>query len=225
MSNVGFSSKEELFPGLWLYRDVVKPEINAVERIEKTIKDSQGLYNWKEATVGYREKVPEYRDCYDFKLNKMDYPGKDQYMLEFDDIWQDLYDAQKVALDDYCRYYNIEMKYWEAMNFIKYGPGQHFAEHSDHGWSYIATVSMVGYFNDDYEGGGLSFGKLGIEVQPKAGDLFIFPSTFLFSHRALPVLSGEKYSLVTMTDWNDSAHSPEFYRKHASPISMKDDEH
>jgi hypothetical protein len=225
MSNVGFSSKEELFPGLWLYRDVLKPEINAVERIEKTIKDSQGLYNWKEATVGYREKVPEYRDCYDFKLNKMDYPGKDEYMLQFDDLWQELYDAQKVALDDYCRYYNIEMKYWEAMNFIKYGPGQHFAEHSDHGWSYIATVSMVGYFNDDYEGGGLSFGKLGIEVQPKAGDLFIFPSTFLFSHRALPVLSGEKYSLVTMTDWNDSAHSPEFYRKHASPISMKDDEH
>jgi hypothetical protein len=224
MSNIGFSSKEELFPGLWLYRDVLKPEINAVQRIEKTIEESQGLYTWKEATVGYREKVPEYRDCYDFKLNKMDYPGKDKHMLEFDDLWQDLYDAQKVALDDYSRNYNIEMKYWEAMNFIKYGPGQHFAEHSDHGWSYIATVSMVGYFNDDYEGGGLSFGKLGVEVKPKAGDLFIFPSTYLFSHRAMPVLSGNKYSLVTMTDWNDAAHSPEFYKKHASPISMKDNE-
>ena len=224
MSNIGFSSKEELFPGLWLYRDVLKPEINAVERIEKTIEESRGLYTWKEATVGYREKVPEYRDCYDFKLNKMDYPGKDKHMLEFDDLWQDLYDAQKVALDDYSRNYNIEMKYWEAMNFIKYGPGQHFAEHSDHGWSYIATVSMVGYFNDDYEGGGLSFGKLGVEVKPKAGDLFIFPSTYLFSHRAMPVLSGNKYSLVTMTDWNDAAHSPEFYKKHASPISMKDNE-
>jgi hypothetical protein len=224
MLNIGFSSKEELFPGLWLYRDVLKPEINAVERIEKTIEESQGLYTWKEATVGYREKVPEYRDCYDFKLNKMDYPGKDKHMLEFDDLWQDLYDAQKVALDDYSRNYNIEMKYWEAMNFIKYGPGQHFAEHSDHGWSYIATVSMVGYFNDDYEGGGLSFGKLGVEVKPKAGDLFIFPSTYLFSHRAMPVLSGNKYSLVTMTDWNDAAHSPEFYKKHASPISMKDNE-
>ena len=225
MSNIGYSSKEELFPGLWLYRDVLKPEINAIERVENTLKASKGLHNWKEATVGYREKIPEYRDCYDFKLKKMDYPGKDEYMLEFDSVWQDLYDAQKVALDDYCKFYNIDMKYWEAMNFIKYGPGQHFAEHADHGWSYIATVSMVGYLNDDYEGGGLSFGKLGIEVKPNAGDLFIFPSTYLFSHRAMPVLTGTKYSLVTMTDYNDSAHSPEFYKQHATHLSQKDSEY
>jgi hypothetical protein len=224
MLNIGYSSKEELFPGLWLYRDVIKPEINAIQRVENTLEASEGLYNWKEATVGYREKIPEYRDCYDFKLKKMDYPGKDKYMNEFDNVWQDLYDAQKVALDDYCKFYNIDMKYWEAMNFIKYGPGQHFAEHADHGWSYITTVSMVGYLNDDYEGGGLSFGKIGVEVKPNAGDLFIFPSTYLFSHRAMPVISGTKYSLVTMTDYNDAAHSPEFYKQHASNLSLKDNE-
>ena len=80
-----------------------------------------------------------------------------------------------------------------------------------HGWSYICTVSLVAYLNDDYEGGELNFGKLGISFKPKAGDLYIFPSTYLFSHRAMPVSSGLKYSVVTMLDYNENAHTPAFH--------------
>ena len=214
--------KEELFPGLWVYRNALTPDMNLIERLETTLEDSKGLYNWQEATVGYREKMPEYRDCVDFKLNYFDHPGKDNYLKQFDTIWTDVRDAQKIALDDYCDFYNIEMKYWEAMNFIKYGPGQHFSYHSDHGWSYIATVSMVAYINDDYEDGGLRFDKINLEVKPKAGDLYIFPSTFLFSHSALPVKSGLKYSIVTMTDYNDATHNEQFYRQFMSDKSTKD---
>ena len=210
INNLNFSSKEELFPGIWVYRDVIKPELNISGRLENTIKASNGLYNWEEATVGYREKIPSYRDCVDFKINKYEGDNVDPYMKEFQLIWNDVYNAQKIALDDYCKMYTIEMKYWEAMNFIRYGEGQHFQEHADHGWSYIATVSMVAYVNDDYEEGGLSFGKLGLSIKPKAGDLYIFPSTYLFSHRAMPVKSGIKYSIVTMTDYNDKAHTPEY---------------
>ena len=108
------------------------------------------------------------------------------------------------------------------MNFIKYGEGQHFSEHADHGWSYISTVSMVAYINDDYEEGGLSFGKLNLNIKPIAGDLYIFPSTYLFSHRAMPVKSGIKYSIVTMTDYNDAAHSPDFYRQFKSEKSLSE---
>jgi prolyl 4-hydroxylase len=97
------------------------------------------------------------------------------------------------------------------MNFIKYGPGQHFKEHADHGFSYSATVSLVAYPNDGYVGGGLTFPKLGISISPKAGDLYIFPSTYIFSHVAEPVTEGIKYSLVTMLDYNDHAHNQEFY--------------
>lgn len=214
-----FSSKEELAPGIWVYRDAIKPELDIVNRLEETLKSSNGLYNWQEATVGYREKLPDYRDCVDFKINFFDYPGKDPYMKNFDTIWQDVRTAKKNALDDYCKFYNIEMKYWEAMNFIKYGPGQHFSYHSDHGWSYISTVSMVAYLNDDYEEGGLRFDKMDLEVKPKAGDLYIFPSNYLFSHSALPVKSGTKYSIVTMTDYNDATHTPEFYRQFKSEVS------
>lgn len=206
-----WSSKEELFPGVWVYRDVLKPEMNLIQRLEKTIEASEGRYNWEEATVGYKERMPDYRDCVDFKIKKVDRPGKDRFQLEFDDMWQDVYDEHKPALDDYCQKYNIKLEYWEAMNFIRYGEGQHFQEHADHGFSYYCVVSSVAYINDDYEGGGLTFGKLGLNIKPKAGDLYLFPSTYLFSHRALPVESGVKYSIVTMHDYTDKAHTQAFH--------------
>lgn len=222
MITQSWTSKEELAPGVWVYRDVLKSELDIINRLESALKDSDGKYDWQEATVGYREKMPSYRDCVDFKIKKTDWPGKDEHQLKFDDIWQDVHDVQISALDDYSKHYNIQLNYWEAMNFIRYNPSQHFSYHSDHGWSYIAVVSMVGYVNDDYEGGGLRFDKLGLEVKPKAGDLYIFPSTFLFSHAALPVESGTKYSIVTMTDYNDAAHSPDFYRQFATERSIKE---
>ena len=95
-------------------------------------------------------------------------------------------------------------------------------EHADHGFSYSATVSLVGYPNSDYVGGGLYFPKLDLKIQPEAGDLYIFPSTYLFSHRAMPVKSGIKYSIVTMTDYNDAAHSPDFYRQFKSEKSLSE---
>lgn len=209
--NQTWSSKEELFPGVWVYRDVLKKELDLINRLENTLSDSNGAYEWQEARVGYMERIPEYRDCVDFKIKKTDYPNKDKHQILLDEIWQDTYDAQLPAVQDYCRMYNIDMQYWEAMNFIRYNDGQHFQEHADHGWSYICTVSSVGYINDDYEEGGLDFGKLGLSIKPKAGDLYLFPSTYLFSHRAMPVKSGTKYSVVTMLDYNDKAHTQAYH--------------
>ena len=107
------------------------------------------------------------------------------------------------------------MNYWEVMNCIRYGKGQHFQEHADHGFSYSATVSLVAYVNDDYAGGNLFFPKLGLDIKPRAGDLYIFPSTYLFSHRAMPVEDGMKFSIVTMLDYNDHAHRQEFFEARA----------
>lgn len=211
MNKQPWSSKEELFPGIWVYRDVLTKDLDLINRLESTLSNSNGAYSWQEATVGYREKMPEYRDCVDFKIKKLDYPNKDKGQLILDEIWQDAYDAQHPVVQDYCAKYNIEMNYWEAMNFIRYGEGQHFQEHADHGYSYYCTVSLVGYLNDDYEEGGLYFPKLNVNIKPKAGDVYVFPSTYLFSHRAMPVTSGIKYSVVTMLDYNDKAHTPAFH--------------
>jgi predicted 2-oxoglutarate/Fe(II)-dependent dioxygenase YbiX len=86
-------------------------------------------------------------------------------------------------------------------------------EHHDHGYSYNCTVSLVSYVNDDYEGGELYFRLQNLEVKPKAGDLYIFPSNYMYPHQAKMVKNGTKYSIVTMLDYSEKYHRPEMYRE------------
>jgi hypothetical protein len=217
-SPYGFSSKEELFPGVWVYRDVIKKELNVIDRLnsigEASIRDNESRFSWTFGFVGYSEKRPSYRDCEDIKVGEINNPTNETQTLVAD-LWSDLKKVQDVAVQDYCNKYNVKMNFWEVMNCIRYGKGQHFQEHADHGFSYSATVSLVAYINDDYEGGNLFFPKIGLDIKPKAGDLYIFPSTYLFSHRAMPVIEGQKFSIVTMLDYNDHAHKQEFFEARA----------
>jgi len=211
-----WTEKENLGNGIVRYKNVIKNEFNVIERLETNIKpegDESTSYSWQPAYVGYKQLIPEYRNCNDFKFKKTDIEqDKSQQSINLQGIWQDVYDAQLPAVQDYTRDYNLgELKYWEAFNFIKYGPGQHFMEHHDHGFSYNCTVSLVAYVNDDYDGGELYFRLQNLKVKPNAGDLFIFPSNFMYPHQAMPVHSGTKYSIVTMLDYNKKFHTPEMY--------------
>jgi hypothetical protein len=210
-----WTEKVDLGDGIWVYKGVIKKEIDVVGRIESNLKpegDTTG-YAWQPAYVGYKQLMPNYRDCNDFKFKKTDIENDtSQTSLNLQALWQDLYDVKLPVVQDYSRMYNINnLKYWEAFNFIKYGPGQHFREHHDHGFSYNCTVSLVAYPNDDYEGGELFFRLQNLKVKADAGDLFIFPSNFMYPHQAMPVTSGTKYSIVTMLDYSKKFHTPEMY--------------
>lgn len=214
-----WTEKEDLGNGIIRYKGVIKKEIDVVNRIEANLKpvgDNTG-YSWQPAYVGYKQLMPEYRDCTDFKFKKTDIEyDKSPTSLALQSLWQDLYDVKFPAVEDYCKMYNINnLKYWEAFNFIKYGPGQHFMEHHDHGFSYNCTVSLVSYPNDDYEGGELFFRLQNLKVKAEAGDLFVFPSNFMYPHQAMPVTSGTKYSIVTMLDYSKKFHTPEMYSAEA----------
>jgi Rps23 Pro-64 3,4-dihydroxylase Tpa1-like proline 4-hydroxylase len=212
---ITWSSVEELSPGIFVYHDVLPTDMNIVERLEQVLDDKSNYYNYMEAMVGYGMKMPDYRDCYDFKYKKTDIAhDKSEASQKLQQLWQDLYDRKVAAVKDYARKFNVgELRYWEAMNFVKYGPGQHFQEHSDNGYSYNCVVSLVAYPNDDYLGGELEFRLQGIKVKPRAGDLFIFPSNYMYPHKSLPVESGTKHSIVTMLDYSEKYHKPEFYQE------------
>jgi hypothetical protein len=213
-----WSSVEELGFGIYVYRDVIPESLEVARRLEDVILNPDSKYSYQEALVGYQTKMPEYRDCYDFKFKKADIEhDTSEGSLKLQSLWQDVYDRQINALKDYSRRLNIgELRYWEAMNFIKYEKNQHFMEHHDHGYSYNCVVSMVAYPNDDYEGGELYFRLLNLKIKPRAGDLYIFPSNFMYPHQAMPVTSGTKYSIVTMTDYSDKYHKPEFFTETGS---------
>lgn len=207
-----WSSYEDLGSGIFVYRDVLPKDLNIINRLEKVLNGQNG-YNWIQAKVGYNQVMKDYRDCVDFKYKKSDLvdDGSEDYK-ELAKIWQQCFDRQHAAVEHYRSVFRIpELRYWEAMNFIRYGEGQHFMEHHDHGFSYNCVVSLVGYLNDDYEGGGLTFRLQNLSIKPKAGDLYVFPSNYMYPHVAEKVTSGIKYSLVTMLDYSAKFHSKKFY--------------
>lgn len=210
-----WTEKVNIGNGIRCYRGVIKKEFDIINKLESNllpIGSNQG-YCWQPAYVGYQQLIPEYRNCSDFKFKKTDIEhDKSQISLNLQSIWQDTYDASFPAVEDYRSEYNImPLKYWEAINYVKYGPGQHFMEHHDHGFSYNCTVSLVAYVNDDYEGGELYFRLQDLKIKPQAGDLYVFPSNFMYPHQAMPVLSGTKYSIVTMLDYSKKYHTPDMY--------------
>lgn len=213
-----WSDSIDIAPGIRVYKNVIKKEFNIIEKLTSILGEEEGerkRYNWMPAFVGYRQRMPDYRDCMDFKFKKTDIQfDKSPESLELQDIWQKVYDAAIHPVNDYRAQHNImDLRYWEAMNFVRYEVGQHFQEHHDHGYSYNCTVSLVGYINDDYDGGELYFRTWGITYKPEAGDLVIFPSNFMYPHKSNPVLSGTKYSIVTMLDYSDKYHKPEMYQE------------
>ena len=211
-----WSDITDLGQGILIYHDALPKDLNIIERLEDVVSDQANQYNYSEAMVGYGMKMPEYRDCFDLKFKKTDIEhDTSEASLKLQSLWTDVHFRKLQAVKDYTKRFNVgELRYWEALNFVKYGSGQHFQEHTDHGFSYNCVVSMVGYVNDDYEGGEIAFRMQDVTVKPKAGDLFVFPSNFMYPHRAMPVHSGTKYSIVTMLDYSEKFHNPKFYNEY-----------
>lgn len=210
-----WSSISDLGNGILIYHDALPTNLNIIERLESVVSDKSNPYNYSEAMVGYGMRMPEYRDCFDLKFKKTDIEhDTSEASLSLQKIWEDVHYRKLQAVKDYTKRFNVgELRYWEALNFVKYGPGQHFQEHTDHGFSYNCVVSLVAYVNDDYDGGEIYFRIQNVKVKPKAGDLFVFPSNFMYPHQAMPVHSGTKYSIVTMLDYSNKFHNNNFYEE------------
>lgn len=193
--------------GFLLFKNALPAELRLVERLENTIGDSiTPPFMWMEALVGDAQKMPEYRDCVDCKMGETHIKHLPPQFAEMKNIYNDTVQRLVECLRVYEGMYNIRMDYMEAINYVRYQPGQHFAVHADHGFSYNCTVSSVMYLNDEYEGGELWFPFLDITFKPSYGDIVLFPSTYIYAHASKPVISGTKYAAVTMFDYNDRTH-------------------
>jgi len=74
------------------------------------------------------------------------------------------------------------------------------AEHCDHIHTIfdgndrgIPILTALAILNDEYEGGELVFWQDTV-VETGTGDIFVWPSLFLYPHRVEPVTKGERYS-------------------------------
>jgi hypothetical protein len=206
----GITVKNEAL-GLDVYKNVftssqIQKYINA---LENNLKPDTEFF-WNEARVTNSETpIKKARDCVDFKMNYASLGGaQNQKNAELWETYDEIYKALKSCVDDYCRYWGINVTYYEVFNFVKYeGEGKEFKIHADDGPAYKAAVSAVIYLNNDYEGGEIAFPRMdNLVIKPDLGDIAIFPSNYIYEHASLPIRSGTKYCVVIMMDLNDLAH-------------------
>jgi hypothetical protein len=63
-------------------------------------------------------------------------------------------------------------------------------------WS--GHLSILGYLNDDFEGGELYFPELDYGFKPKKGSVVLFPGNLHYVHGVAPITSGVRY---TISQW------------------------
>ena len=94
-NNVTWSKVEDLGAGILVYRDVLPESMDIINRLESLLSGSSPYYKWQPAYVGYGERMPEYRDCVDFKFKKTDIEhDKSETSLALQQIWQECYDRK-----------------------------------------------------------------------------------------------------------------------------------
>lgn len=105
------------------------------------------------------------------------------------------------AVNNYICRFNAPINF-KSKNYIllKYEVGQEFKSHNDDSQETPRRISAVGFLNDNFKGGQLSFDLMNFTYEPVAGDIVVFPSNFPYMHGSRPVIEGTKYSIVNW--WN-----------------------
>jgi hypothetical protein len=192
--------------GIIVYNNAIPSDLcdDIIKTLESNL-NGKTNYTWQKAMVTEADDALETaRKCVDFKISSKNLGPVNQSNSELYEMHQKAFDKIKPMADDYGRYWGVGIGYYEAFNFVKYeGAGTHFKIHADHGPAYVTTISIVAYVNDDYEGGELYFPRFDLTLKPKKGDVVIFPSTYIYEHASNDMISGTKYSIVIMTDYND----------------------
>lgn len=193
--------------GINIYKNAITKEDGAryINTLETCLSKNIPPFVWQGAKVTESEKVLTMaRNCVDFKIRKNAYfPSTDEQKAVVD-MHEEAFQKIKQSMDHYSVSWGFGVNFYESFNFVKYdGAGTHFKIHADHGPGYVSTVSVVAYLNDDYEGGEIYFPRFNLTIKPEAGDIVIFPSTYIYEHASQDMISGTKYCIVVMTDYND----------------------
>lgn len=89
--------------------------------------------------------------------------------------------------------YNVDTGY----EILKYEEGGEYVFHVDASENFPRVLTFLYFLNDDYEGGELQMWEDGTPRKMTRGGVCIFPSSSYFMHRVLPVIRGERRSVVS----------------------------
>ena len=112
----------------------------------------------------------------------------------------------KKDLPDYVEWFPDRF-YFEELRVKKYEPGteDQFGLHvdvQDHATAKRYLAFLV-YLNDDFKGGETTFPYNKLTIKPETGKVLVFPPTWQYPHKGVPVKSGSpKYIMSTYLHYN-----------------------
>jgi hypothetical protein len=194
-------NKEELAPGIFVYSDVIPDSENLYKDIEEGMV-SAGI-SWGEARVKEQDANHVNPNARDTSIIGVPYRGltelnsatpADVFNKNLSNLFFTHFDPIE---KDYKGEFATDTDWHDTFGILKYGQGQKFTNHIDDCTEFHRRISTVYYLNDNYTGGEINFPRFGITFKPKANQMIIFPSTFVYNHSVSPVIEGERYAVVS----------------------------
>jgi len=191
----------ELTPGVVLYKNVFDPG-SIINDVEKEAAKDWPYLSWTPSSTG-SGSIGDYRTSYQMELTILSNPDivEGHRLYGVSKQWIDAFCKIDACVHEYRKKYTLQLSSDEGYRILKYSNGAEYLEHIDWHKDNDRQLSLVGWFNDDFEGGELYFNHLDISVKPEKGGCVMFPSNYLFAHTAMPVGESNKndikYSFVT----------------------------
>ena len=193
--------KEEIAPGIIVYKNIISEDIDLIDEIESSV--SLGAISWSQAYVrssGSSEVDTTKRDTLTIGVSYSENPEillSDPTTAFNTSLSKLFYDSFSVIENDYKNYFGIGTSWHDSYGILKYGVGQKFTNHIDDHPDYHRRVSFVYYMNDDYQGGEINFPRFNISYKPMANEMIVFPSTYVYNHSVSEVTDGTRYAVVS----------------------------
>lgn len=194
--------KEEIAPGIIVYDDVIPNSNNLYQDIEEAVVSAK--IKWFPAHIKSETGVIVDYKTRDTSAIGIAYQGgikdtvldnvTETFFINLNNLFFKNFDPIE---KDYMSTYGVQTDWHDMYSILKYGPGQQFTNHIDDHKSYHRRISTVYYLNDNYTGGEISFPRFDIIFKPKANQMIIFPSTYVYNHSVFPVIEGERYAVVS----------------------------
>lgn len=193
--------KEEIAPGIVVYSNVIPNSENLVFDIEEGLA-SLGR-EWTPASVKEDDDSKVNTNTRDTDMFGIPYSGKilDDFHSTgtvFNSTLNNMFFENFDKIEkDYQASFGIYAQWHDSYGVLKYGVGQKFTNHIDDHPDFHRRISIVYYINDNYSGGELNFPRFNLFFKPKANQMILFPSTYVYNHSVSPVTKGERYAVVS----------------------------
>jgi predicted 2-oxoglutarate/Fe(II)-dependent dioxygenase YbiX len=195
--------KKEIAPGIVVYSDVIIDSDNLYNDIEEGM--SSAMIEWQNARVTEGEEQNTVNTMTRNTstigipyLGKIEDSVSQTFFEEFHTNLNNLFFKNFDPIEkDYMATYGIKADWHDQYGILKYGKDQFFTNHIDDHPDFHRRMSTIYYLNDNYLGGEINFPRFGITFKPKANQMIIFPSTYVYNHSVSPVIDGERYAVVS----------------------------